>query len=66
MLTIHQRIEYAAGALAAYRGSTSDQVMAELLGNRVRSQLERLAILEAELRRIRQPGQSVVKVLATV
>ncbi|HET20330.1 MAG TPA: hypothetical protein ENO16_06960 [Chromatiales bacterium] len=53
MLTITQRIEYAAAAIAEHYGETSDQVQARLLGNRVRPEIEQLGLLEQELRRLR-------------
>ena len=65
MLTISQRIEYAAEAVAGYTGETSDQVVSRILGNERRPEVEQLRLLEAELRRLR-PAMvpSVCKVLA--
>ena len=55
MLTIQQRIAYAAAALAAHRGTTSDQVLDQVLGNQVRPEIEQLRLLEYELAQLRPP-----------
>jgi len=65
MLTIAQRITFAAEALASIQGRTSDQVVAQLLGNQVRSQIEQLGLLEQELHRVRQV-RPIGKVLPSV
>jgi len=53
MLSIAQRIDYAAAAIAAAQGGTSDQVLARILGPGTKPELEQLALLEGELRRLR-------------
>lgn len=60
MLTLAQRIEYAAGAIAGYSGETSDQVVSRLLGNARRPEIEQLRLLEAELRRLRPAAVALV------
>lgn len=53
MLTLAQRIDYAAAAIASMTGETSDQAVTRLLGNARRPEGEQLRVLEAELRRLR-------------